>query len=72
MRRGNGGCFRHGRATVAHPIGRVHLEEFEWVNLLQVVDASNRIVRTINVAGNPTISKPDVCYATGRIRVNCG
>ena len=42
------------------------------VNLLQVVDASNRIVRTIKVAGNPTISKPDVCYATGRIRVNCG
>lgn len=56
--------------TVAHPIGRVHLEEFEWFNLLQVVDASNRIVRTIKVAGNPTISKPDVCYTAGRIRVN--
>lgn len=55
---------------VAHPIGRVHLEEFEWFNLLQVVDASNHLVRTIKVAGNPTISKPDVCTTVGRIRVN--
>jgi hypothetical protein len=56
--------------TVAHPISRVHLENFEWFNILQVVDASNRIIRTIKIAGNPLIPKPDVCYTSGRMRVN--
>ena len=56
--------------TVAHPISRLHLENFEWFNILQVVDASNRIVRTIKIAGNPLIPKPDVCYTSGRMRVN--
>jgi hypothetical protein len=56
--------------TVARPISRLHLENFEWFNVLQVVDANNRIVRTIKIAGNPTIPKPDVCYTDGRIRVN--
>ena len=56
--------------TVAHPISRVHLENFEWFNILQVVDASNRIIRTIKIAGNPLIPKPDVCYTGGRMRVN--
>ncbi len=55
---------------VAHPIDRVHLEVYEWFNILQVVDGSNRIVRTIKIAGNPTIPKPDLCYTAGGIRVN--
>jgi hypothetical protein len=56
--------------TVAHPISRVHLENFEWFNILQVVDTQNRIIRTIKIAGNPLIPKPDVCYTGGRLRVN--
>jgi Fibronectin type III domain len=55
---------------VAHPIGRVHLESFEWFNVLDVVDAHNRIVRVIKVADNPLISKPDMCITDGRIRVD--
>lgn len=56
--------------TVAKPIGRVHLESFEYFNILQVVDAANRIIRTIPVAGNPGISKPEMCLTQERIRVN--
>jgi Fibronectin type III domain len=56
--------------TVARPISRLHLENFEWFNILQVVDADNRIVRIIKIAGNPLIPKPDVCWTSGRIRVN--
>jgi hypothetical protein len=55
---------------VAHPIGRVHLEDYEWFNILQVVDASNRVTRIIKIAGNPLIRKPPVCYTAGRIRTN--
>ncbi len=55
---------------VAHPIGRVHLESYEWFNILDVVDAHNRIVRVIKVADNPLISKPDECTTAGRIRVD--
>jgi hypothetical protein len=56
--------------TVARPISRLHLESFEWFNILQVVDADNRIIRTIKIAGNPLVPKPDVCWTSGRIRVN--
>ncbi len=56
--------------TVAHPISRLHLENFEWFNILQVVDAQNRVTRTIKIAGNPLIPKPSVCYTGGRMRVN--
>ncbi len=56
--------------TVAHPISRLHLENFEWFNILQVVDAQNRVIRKIKIAGNPLIPKPDVCYTGGRLRVN--
>lgn len=56
--------------TVAKPIGRAHLESFEYFNILQVVDASNRIIRTIPIAGNPGVSKPDMCLTQERIRVN--
>jgi hypothetical protein len=52
---------------VAHPIGRVHLEDYEWFNIL---DASNRVTRIIKIAGNPLIAKPPVCYTAGRIRTN--
>ncbi len=55
---------------VAHPINRAHLEAYEWFNILQVVDSSNRIIRVIKYAGNPTIAKPDLCYTAGGIRVN--
>jgi hypothetical protein len=55
---------------VAHPIGRVHLEDYEWFNILQVVDASNRVTRIIKIAGNPLIAKPPVCTTAGRIRTN--
>ena len=55
---------------MARPISRLHLESFEWFNILQVVDADNRIIRTIKIAGNPLIPKPDVCWTSGRIRVN--
>ena len=54
---------------VAHPIGQVHLEDYEWFNILQVVDASNRVVRTIKIAGNPLIPKPPLCHTAGRARV---
>jgi Fibronectin type III domain len=56
--------------SVAHPISKLHMEDFEWFNILQVVDAQNRIVRTIKIAGNPLIKKPPVCSTAGRIRVN--
>lgn len=56
--------------TVAKPIGRVHLEAFENFNILQVVDASNRIVRRIQFAGNPEVRKPDLCYTQGGSRVS--
>ena len=56
--------------TVARPVGRVHLEVFEWFNLLRVVDASERIVRTIKISGNPEVPKPDECVTRGRTRLN--
>lgn len=56
--------------TVARPIGRVHLEAFENFNILQVVDANNRIVRRIQFAGNPEVRKPDLCYTQGGYRVS--
>lgn len=55
---------------VAKPIGRAHLESYEYFNILQVVDASNRIIRTIKIAGNPGVSKPASCVTAGGIRVN--
>ena len=56
--------------TVAKPVGRVHLEAFENFNILQVVDANNRIVRRIPFAGNPEVRKPDLCYTQGGYRVS--
>jgi hypothetical protein len=56
--------------TVARPVGRVHLEVFEWFNVLQVVDTSEHIVRTIRISGNPEVPKPDECTTQGRIRLN--